>query len=88
MGVRPLRLIFLVPPSTPGKIMTLGEVNESTTSHFTLNSTSYLLILALAATAMIAVVVLFFAMRRRRKALLVEGQTSSSEDMARTGQVG
>jgi hypothetical protein len=47
-----------------------GEFEGSTIPHFTsLNSSSHLLVLALAATAVIAVVVLYFTTRCQRTAL-------------------
>ena len=78
MGVRPLRGIFSVTLGTPWRIATFGEVNGSSTPHLTsLNSSPYLLVLALAVTALIAVVALYFAMRRRRRVLLVEDKAKA-----------
>lgn len=74
MGVLSLRAIFLVSPGTPWGTVTLGEVDRDATYHITLNSSSNLLVLALAVTAVIAGVVFYFAIRRRRRALLSEGQ--------------
>ena len=78
-GVLHLRAKFLVPPCSPWLIVTIGEVDGGETPSVTsLNSSSYLLILALAVTAVIAVVALYFAMRRRRRTLLVQGRARGS----------
>jgi hypothetical protein len=88
-GVLHLRAIFLVPLGTLWGIAVLGEVDESTTPHSdSLNTSLYLLVLALVATAVIAVAVLYFVMRRRRRTLLLEVQKTPDKDMLRTDLYG
>jgi len=74
VGVPTLRAILVAALGTPWGTVTLDEADGNATHPFTLNSSSNLLVLALAVTAMIAVVALYFTMRRRRRALLGEGQ--------------
>jgi len=74
--VRRLRPTFFVALGTLRGIVESGEDTESATPHSTsLNSSTYLLVLALAATAVIAVVVVYFVMKCRQTSLVTEGQT-------------